>query len=140
MLSCDWPACSNLTGDLTGHMLPTGYGSNGDDQFRETETISAATGCRSRMSRATPGIETAKIQKKYIISGKHSICLSILTNLTLSRTLSERTIWQTPRIDFLSNPLEEVQSFKLLVLTISHDLSLANHISTLASKTSLQSH
>ena len=39
---------------------------------------------------------------------------------------------------FLNNPLEEVQSFKHLGLTISHDPSWANHISKLASKSSNQ--
>ena len=35
---------------------------------------------------------------------------------------------------FLTNPLKEVQSLKLLGLTLSHDLSWVNHISKLASK------
>ena len=39
-----------------------------------------------------------------------------------------------PPIYFLNNPLEEVQSFKLLSLTISHDHSWANHISKLTFK------
>jgi len=43
-----------------------------------------------------------------------------------------------PPIDLLNNPLEEVQSFKLLGLTISHDLSWANHIPKLVSKASHQ--
>ena len=43
-----------------------------------------------------------------------------------------------PPIYFLNIPLEEVQSFKLLGLSISHDLSWANHISKLASKDSRQ--
>ena len=62
-------------------------------------------------------------------------CLSILTNLTLSLCLSERTVWKPP-IHFLNNPLEEVLSFKLLGLTICHDLSWESHISMLASKAS----
>ena len=41
-----------------------------------------------------------------------------------------------PPIYLLSNPLEEVQSLKLLDFTIGHDLSWANHISKLASKVS----
>ena len=41
-----------------------------------------------------------------------------------------------PPIYFLYNPLEAVQSFKLLGLSISHSLSWANHISKLASKIS----
>ena len=49
-------------------------------------------------------------------------CLSILTNLTLSLCLSERTVWSPP-IYFLNNALEEVLSFNLLGLTICHDLS-----------------
>ena len=39
-------------------------------------------------------------------------------------------------IYFLNNPLEEVLSFKLLGLTICHDLSWESHISMLASKAS----
>ena len=39
-----------------------------------------------------------------------------------------------PLIYFLNNPLEEVLSFKLLELTICHDLSWESHISKLASK------
>ena len=39
-------------------------------------------------------------------------------------------------IYFLNNPLEEVLSFKLLGLTICHDLSWESHISKLASKAS----
>ena len=69
------------------------------------------------------------------------ICLSILTNITPSRSLSKRFVWQPPlhpHLYFLNNPLEEVQSFKLLGLTIIHDLSWANHISKLASKASCQ--
>ena len=64
------------------------------------------------------------------------MCLSILTNQTLSLSLSERTIWQILPSTFLTIHLEEVQSFKLLGLTISHNLSWANHISKLASKAS----
>ena len=64
--------------------------------------------------------------------------LSMLTNLTLSRCLSERTVWNPPPphppIYFLNNPLEEVLSFKLLGLTICHDFSWESHISKLASK------
>ena len=41
-----------------------------------------------------------------------------------------------PPIYFLNNPLEVVQSFKFLGLTISHDLSVANNILKLASKAS----
>ena len=41
-----------------------------------------------------------------------------------------------PHIYFLNNPLEEVLSFKLLGLTICHDLSWESHISNLASKAS----
>ena len=64
-------------------------------------------------------------------------CLSILTNLTPSPCLSKRTIWNPhPHIYFLNNPLEEVLSFKLLGLTICHDLSWESHISKLASKAS----
>ena len=62
-------------------------------------------------------------------------CLSIQTNLTLSLCLSERAIWNPPH-QFLNNPLEEVLSFKLLGLTICHDLSWESHISNLASKSS----
>ena len=39
-------------------------------------------------------------------------------------------------IYFVNNPLEEVFSFKLLGLTICHDLSWESHISKLASKAS----
>ena len=65
-------------------------------------------------------------------------CLSILTNLTLSLCLSERTIWKPPPIHLLNNALEEVLSFKLLGLTICHDLSWERHISNLVSKASHQ--
>ena len=43
---------------------------------------------------------------------------------------------EPPTIYFLNNPLEEVLSFKLLSLTICHDLSRESHISKLASKAS----
>ena len=43
---------------------------------------------------------------------------------------------RNPPIHFLNNPLEEVLSFKLLGLTICHDLSWESHISNLASKAS----
>ena len=43
---------------------------------------------------------------------------------------------ETLSIYFLNNPLEEVQSFKLQGLMISHIFSVSNHISKLASKTS----
>ena len=65
-------------------------------------------------------------------------CLSRLTNLTLSLCFSERTIWNPlPRPSpnyILNNPLEEVLSFKLLGLTICHDLSWESHLSNLARK------
>ena len=41
---------------------------------------------------------------------------------------------EPPTIYFLNNPLEEVLSFKLLGLTLCHDLSWESHISNLASK------
>ena len=71
----------------------------------------------------------------------HGTCLSTLTNLTLSRCLSERTIWYPlppppAPIYFLNNPLEEVLSFKPLGLTVCHDLSWESHIPKLASKAS----
>ena len=47
--------------------------------------------------------------------------------------MDEMTVSKTP-IYFLNNPLKEVLSFKLLGLTICHDLSLESHISNLASK------
>ena len=43
----------------------------------------------------------------------------------------------TPPTYFLNKPLEEVLSFKLLGLTICHDLSWESHISNQASKASL---
>ena len=43
---------------------------------------------------------------------------------------------ENPPIHFLNNPLEEVLSFKLLGLTICHDLSWERHISNLTSKAS----
>ena len=45
---------------------------------------------------------------------------------------------ENPPIHFINNPLEEVLSFKLLGLTICHDLSCESHISNLASKASRQ--
>ena len=68
----------------------------------------------------------------------HGTCLSIQTNLTLLLCLSERTFWNPPPLPiyFLNNPLEEVLSFKLLDLTICHDVSWKIHISNLASKAS----
>ena len=68
--------------------------------------------------------------------------LSILTNLTLSPpslSLSlQKDCLSNHCIYFLNNPLEEVQSFKLLGFTISHDLSWANHISKSVCKASRQ--
>ena len=55
---------------------------------------------------------------------------------TLTISQSKRTIWKKTPIYFLNNPLEEVLSFKLLGLTICHDLSWESHISNLASKAS----
>ena len=43
---------------------------------------------------------------------------------------------ENPPIYFLNNPLEEVLSFKLLGLSICHDLSWQSHISKLVSKDS----
>ena len=43
---------------------------------------------------------------------------------------------ETPSIYFHNNPLEEVLSFKLMGLTICHDLFWESHISNLASKAS----
>uniref|UniRef100_A0A8C4N128 Uncharacterized protein n=1 Tax=Eptatretus burgeri TaxID=7764 RepID=A0A8C4N128_EPTBU len=62
-------------------------------------------------------------------------CLSILTNLTLSLCLAKRTVWKTPPSTF-STILLKSFSFKLLGLTICHDLSWESHISNLASKAS----
>ena len=64
------------------------------------------------------------------------ICLSIQINLTFSLSLSEWNIWQPLPPPPIHNPLEEVQSFQPLSLTISHNLSWAKHISKLASKAS----
>ena len=61
-------------------------------------------------------------------------CLSTLTNLILSLCLSERTVWNPTPIYFPNNPLEEVLSFKLLGLTVCHDLLWESHIYNLASK------
>ena len=65
--------------------------------------------------------------------------LSFNTDKSNTLTISLRkNHLANPPIYFLNNPLEEVQSFKLLGLTLSHDLSWANHISKLASKASHQ--
>ena len=50
--------------------------------------------------------------------------------------LSPKGPSENPPFCFVNNRFEEVQSFKLLDLTISHDLSWANHISKLAFKAS----
>ena len=50
-------------------------------------------------------------------------------------SLRKEHLEKTP-FHFLNNPLEEVLSFKLLGLTICHDLSWESHISKLASKAS----
>ena len=54
---------------------------------------------------------------------------------TLTMSLRKNRFEKTPRY-FLNNPLEEVLSFKLLGLTICHDLSWESHISNLASNAS----
>ena len=56
-------------------------------------------------------------------------------SLTLTMSLRKHRL-VTPPIYFLNNPLEEVLSFKLLGLTICHDLSWESHVSNLASKAS----
>ena len=61
-----------------------------------------------------------------------------LTLSPLSLSLSVKLPSDNPFIYFINNPLEEVQSFKLLGLTLSPDLSWENHISKLASKASHQ--
>ena len=53
-----------------------------------------------------------------------------------SVTVSPKGLFGTSPIYFVNNPLEEVLSFKLLGLTICHDLSWESHISNLASKAS----
>ena len=42
-----------------------------------------------------------------------------------------------PSIYFLNKPLEELQSLQLLGLTISYDISWANHRSMIASKAAI---
>jgi len=59
---------------------------------------------------------------------------SILTNLTLSLSLPLKGPFGERSFILSCNPLEEVQLLKVLGLTISHDLSLTNHISQLVSK------
>ena len=70
-----------------------------------------------------------------MLKWQNGTCLSILRNPSLTLSLSLRKDRTTnPSIYFLNNPLEDVQSFKLLVLTLSHDLSWTSHISKFASK------
>ena len=54
---------------------------------------------------------------------------------TLTMSLQKDDL-ENPPNHFLNSPLEEVLSFKLLGLTICHDLSWENYISNLASKSS----
>ena len=56
---------------------------------------------------------------------------------TLTMSLQKDHLENSP-IHFLNNPLEEVLSFKLLGLTICHDLTWEKNISNLASKASHQ--
>ena len=53
-----------------------------------------------------------------------------------SHFVSPKGLFRKNPIYFLNNPLEEVLCFKLLGLTICHDLSWESHISNLASKAS----
>ena len=55
---------------------------------------------------------------------------------TFTMSLRKDCLEPPSSIYFLNNPLEEVLSFKLLGLTICHDLSWESHISKLASKAS----
>ena len=72
------------------------------------------------------------LEKKKSQAGQTlGIRLSILTNLTLTISLQKDRMVNPP-IHFLTRPLKEVQSFKLLRLTISHNRSCASHISKLA--------
>ena len=88
-----------------------------------------------------PSLQTLQNQKPQagqslrIITGTMIRTLSILTRLTPS---IRKDHLANPLIYFLNNTLEEVQSLKLMGLTISHDLSWAKHISKLAPKPSCQ--
>ena len=55
-----------------------------------------------------------------------------------SHCVSPKGLFGKKPTHILNNPLEEVLSFKLLGLTICHDLSWQSHISKLASKASRQ--
>ena len=67
-----------------------------------------------------PSLQTLK-KKKSQLGQTLGICRSILTKITLSLSLTEGQSGK-PSIDLLNNPLEEVQSPKLLGLTIGRDL------------------
>ena len=82
---------------------------------------------------ATTSSLSSDLEKKSQVGQTLGICLSILTNISLSL---HRDCLANPRIYFLNNHLEEVQSLKLLGLTINHDPSWVNHISKLTSKAS----
>ena len=56
----------------------------------------------------------------------------------VSKEISTHGSQTSSPVYFLNNPLEKVLSFKLLGLTICHDLSWESHISNLTSKANLQ--
>ena len=103
--------------------------------FADDSTL-CRTICHPSDQHAAASSLTADLDKITNCSNMWNMSFNPDKSHTLTMSLRKDRL-ENPPIHFLNNPLEEVLSFKLLGLTICHDLSWEIHISNLPSKASL---
>ena len=99
------------------------------------DSILCRTICHPSYRQAAASLLSADLDKITNWSNTWNMSFNPDKSHTLTMSLQKDRLENTT-IYFFNNPLEEVLSFKLLCLTICHDLSWESHISNLASKAS----
>ena len=133
--SCSGPCFLVLQGSVSGPINDLSDSLENPLYLFADESALCRTICHPSDRQAAASSLSADMDKITNWSNMWNMSFNPDKSHTLTMSLRKDHL-EIPPIYFLNNPLEEVLSFKLLGLTICHDLSWESHISNLASKAS----